>query len=258
MTQYIVISLVSFAGAGLTLFSGFGLGTMLVPVFALFFPIEVAIVLTAMVHFANNFFKLFLFGGNANKDVLIRFGIPSFIAAIIGAYLLSKISHIEPILEYTLFRSIFYISPVKLTIAVLLVFFVLFEVLPSLKKLQFDKKYLPLGGFLSGFFGGLSGNQGALRSAFLMRANLSKEAFVATGVIIACLIDVSRLTIYSKQIISQSLSLNYYLVVTATLSAFAGTFIGNKLLKKVTIKTVHNIVTLLILVFALLLGMGAI
>jgi uncharacterized protein len=256
--QYVLISLISFAGAGLTLFSGFGLGTMLVPVFALFFPIEVAIVLTAMVHFANNFFKLFLLGGMANKAIIVRFGIPSVIAAFIGAYVLSKISHIQPIVEYTLFTSTFYISPVKLTIAVLLSFFVLFEVLPSLKKLEFDKKYLPLGGFLSGFFGGLSGNQGALRSAFLMRANLSKEAFIATGVIIACLIDVSRLTIYSKQIISQSSSLNYYLVITATLSAFAGTFIANKLLKKVAIKTVHTIVTIMILLFAILLGMGII
>ena len=35
--------------------------------------------------------------------------------------------------------------------------------------------------FGSGFFGGLSGMQGALRSAFLARAGLSKEAFVASG-----------------------------------------------------------------------------
>jgi acyl-CoA reductase-like NAD-dependent aldehyde dehydrogenase len=42
--------------------------------------------------------------------------------------------------------------------------------------------YLPVGGLLSGFFGGLSGHQGALRSVFLLRAGLTKESFIATGV----------------------------------------------------------------------------
>ena len=33
----------------------------------------------------------------------------------------------------------------------------------ELSWLEFDRRYLPLGGLLSGFFGGLSGHQGALR-----------------------------------------------------------------------------------------------
>lgn len=48
---------------------------------------------------------------------------------------------------------------------------------------MFPPHWLPLGGLLSGFFGGLSGNQGALRSAFLLKAGLSKEAFIATGTV---------------------------------------------------------------------------
>ncbi|WP_324712199.1 hypothetical protein [Flavobacterium columnare] len=56
--DYIIICIVAFIGAGLTLFSGFGLGTLLLPVFGLFFPIEIAITLTALVHFLNNVFKL--------------------------------------------------------------------------------------------------------------------------------------------------------------------------------------------------------
>jgi len=58
----------------------------------------------------------------------------------------------------------------KATIAVLLLFFAIFELLPRFKHFSFDRKYLPLGGILSGFFGGLSGNQGALRSAFLVKS----------------------------------------------------------------------------------------
>jgi hypothetical protein len=39
---------VAFAVSGLTLFPGFGLGTLLMPAFALFFPIEVAVAATAI------------------------------------------------------------------------------------------------------------------------------------------------------------------------------------------------------------------
>ncbi|OGA86871.1 MAG: hypothetical protein A2Z90_01050 [Burkholderiales bacterium GWA2_64_37] len=50
----------------LTLFSGFGLGTVLVPVFALFFPVPLAIAATAAVHFANNIFKFGLMAKQAD------------------------------------------------------------------------------------------------------------------------------------------------------------------------------------------------
>ena len=57
-------------------------------------------------------------------------------------------------------------------------------------------KYIPLGGALSGFFGGLSGQQGALRSAFLIRTGLNKETFIGTSVVSAVVVDVSRLIVY--------------------------------------------------------------
>ena len=256
MTEYIIICLVALLGSGLTLFSGFGLGTILVPVFALFFPIDIAITLTAIVHFLNNVFKLFLLGKNADKKVILKFGIPSILAAFIGAYLLTYVTKLDPIIKYTLLNKTFYIIPVKLTIGMLLFFFALFDIVPKFTKLQFETKYLALGGLLSGFFGGLSGNQGALRTAFLIRTNLTKEAFIATGVVIACLVDISRLTIYSGQIVRFGNQLNYALIISATLSAFIGAYLGNKLLKKVTVKAIQYFVATMLITFAILLGLG--
>jgi uncharacterized protein len=46
----LVVGIVAFLAGGLTLFSGFGLGTLLMPVIALFFPVEVAVAITAVVH----------------------------------------------------------------------------------------------------------------------------------------------------------------------------------------------------------------
>ena len=58
MLSYAVIGTAAFAVSALTLFSGFGLGTLLMPVFALFFSIPVAVGSTAVVHGANNLFKV--------------------------------------------------------------------------------------------------------------------------------------------------------------------------------------------------------
>src|SRR6187431_3218145 len=97
-----VVSFFAFIAAILTFFSGFGLGTLLTPVFMLFFPVDLAIALTGVVHFFNNIFKLFLVGKNADRQVLIRFGIPAVIAAIAGAWVLLHMIDLNPLFTYTL------------------------------------------------------------------------------------------------------------------------------------------------------------
>jgi len=256
--NYILISIITLIGAALILFSGFGLGTLLMPVFALFFPIEIAISLTAIVHFANNLIKLVLFKKYINWNIALRFGLPSIITAFIGAWLLSALLNYHSIYSYSINNTIFHITIIKLIIAVLLIIFALIDLIPKLSKIDFDKKYLPLGGLLSGFFGGLSGNQGALRAAFLIKSGLSKEAYIATGVIIACMVDITRLSIYSKTILLHINLTQIYILSTAIISAFIGVYFGNKLVKKVTINTLQIIVAIFLLTFSVLLGLGII
>ena len=256
--DYLIICLTAFLGAGLTLFSGFGLGTILLPVFGLFFPIDLAILLTAMVHFMNNMLKIMLFGKNANRNVVLKFGIPAIITAFLGAYILSFLSDLKPIFQYSFFEKSFEISLLKVIIGSLLIIFALFDYIPKFKNLEFDKKYLSLGGILSGFFGGISGHQGALRSAFLIRSGLSKEAFIASGVFIACMVDVSRLSIYIPKIINNEVSLDYKLIIAATLSAFIGVYFGSKLLQKTTINFLQHIVCVTLLLFGILMILGMI
>lgn len=238
------------------MFSGFGLGTILLPVFALFFPVEIAITLTAIVHFLNNLFKLALLGKYANFKTIVAFGIPAIFFAFIGAYTLKHLTGLEPIYNYILFEKQFFIEPLKVIIGLLLIAFALLDIIPKLKNLQFDSKYLPLGGVLSGYFGGLSGHQGALRSAFLIRGNLTKEAFIATGIVIACVIDISRLSVYAKTIIEQKDILNYLLLTAATVAAFLGAYFGNKLIKKVTIESLQKFVALLLIIFSIFFILG--
>jgi uncharacterized protein len=254
--EIVVIGLASLIVSVLTFFSGFGLGTLLMPVFAIFFPVEMAIAMTGVVHLLNNLFKFLLVGRKADWKVILRFGIPAIIGAIIGAWVLLRITNLSPLLQYSLGGKIFFITLVKLIVAVLLVFFILMEVLPGFRRVQFGKDKMIFGGLLSGFFGGLSGIQGALRSAFLMKAGLSKEAFIATGVVIACLVDLSRLSVYFNRFISTGIQENSTLLMVATVAAFAGALLGNLLLKKITFSIIQKVVTVMLFLIAIALGVG--
>lgn len=251
--SFLIICSVALLASALTFFSGFGLGTLLLPAFALFVPIEQAVALTAVVHFLNGLFKLVLVGRFADRTVLWRFGVPAILFALLGAWLLERLSGLPVLHSYSVGTRVLEITAIKLVIGVLLIVFALFELLPTLKRLSFPSRWLPLGGALSGFFGGLSGMQGALRSAFLLRAGLDKQAFIATGVVIACLIDVSRLGVYSSAIIAQRAVIDWTLLGAAVAAAFAGASLGNRFLHKLTLQAVQRCVA--VLLFAVALGL---
>lgn len=256
--EIIIISVTAFLVAILTFFSGFGLGTILTPVFMIFFPVDLAIALTGVVHFFNNLFKLLLVGQQADKQVVIRFGVPAVIAALLGSWLLLNITDLSPLFTYQMFGRTFEVFPVKFIISVLLIIFATIDLIPYFSKLQFGKDKLPIGGALSGFFGGLSGNQGALRSAFLIKAGLSKEAFVATAVVVSTFVDFTRLSVYATRFSKAGLSDNLTLVICATLSAIVGAYIGNKLLKKVTLRFLQVTIAVMLIMISLALGAGLI
>src|SRR5215218_5689708 len=116
----LLICLVAFGASMLTFFSGYGLGTILLPVFSFFFPLETAIAITAVVHLLNNIFKIFLVGKAVDRHVLIRFGIPSMIASFIGAMLLTRLVVISPLLYYEFAGGTYAVEPVKIIVGVIL------------------------------------------------------------------------------------------------------------------------------------------
>jgi uncharacterized membrane protein YfcA len=261
--ELILIGIVSLGTALLTFFSGFGLGTILMPVFALFFPLELAIALTAVVHLLNNLFKITLVWKNIEFKIALLFGVPAMFGAFVGAWLLGKLSASPNLISYVLLEKEIETNVINLVVAALLVSFCVFELNKQLANFSINKKYLPFGGILSGFFGGISGHQGALRSVFLLKAGLSKTGFIATGITIAIAIDVARISVYGSSFLFQNLNTvnngqSIIYVVVACLSAFIGTYFGKTLLKKVTIRNVQVLVSIMLLLFAVLLGLGII
>jgi uncharacterized membrane protein YfcA len=118
--ELVLIGVTALLTSGLTLFSGFGLGTILMPVFALFFPALLAIAATAVVHFANNLFKFGLMARQADWRVVSRFGIPAAVAAIVGASVLSLFDQMPVLGAYTLGGAVFEVTAVKAVIGLLL------------------------------------------------------------------------------------------------------------------------------------------
>ena len=252
--ESLIITLCAFLASLLTFYSGFGLGTILMPVVALFFPLPIAIALTAVVHLLHNLIKTGLLWSAINWKVAVRFGSAAGVAALIGAWILTKLSSLEPIHEYTLFSLHGKISILGLTIGVLLITFATLETVPK----RWQIKNLIVGGMLSGFFGGLSGNQGAFRSVFLVNAIQEKKTFIATNAVIASVVDLLRLTIYSVGFSSLLSSVPNLFLGSAVGGSIAGIILGMFFLPKISMELIQKIIIVMLYLLGLLIGIGLI
>lgn len=259
MTTEILLGVAAFGVAIITLFSGFGLGTLLLPAFALVFPAHAAVAATAVVHGLNNLFKIGLLWRNVDRQVLLRFGLPAVLAAIPGAWLLGLLAGQAPLTQWRWGVLAGVITPVKLALGGLILLFAVLELSRGVGRLRFGHRWLPLGGLLSGFFGGLSGHQGALRAAFLVPLGLPPAVFAATQAAMAVLVDGVRLTVYGASFATLGAGLGdepLRPVVVATFGAFLGSWTGRRLLHKITVPFIQRLTGFLLLLVGTLLAGG--
>lgn len=94
-----------------------------------------------------------------------------------------------------------------------------------------------------------------MRTAFLIKAGLDKEAFIGTGTVAAVVVDIARLLVYGVSFYTaqfRQLDSNIgRLVVVAILAAFLGSFLGARLVKKVTLRTIQLIVGAMLVIVGL-------
>lgn len=232
----LLIAIVAAGASAMTLFSGFGLGTLLLPAFALFLPAPMAVAATGVVHLLNNLFKGVLLGKGTDWPTLIRFGLPAVPAAILGAWLLALLGETPRLFEWSAAGRSFGPTGAGLAVGVVLIVLAALELQRWFQKLRAPAWLMPLGGALTGFLGGLTGQQGALRSIFLLRAGLSPERFIATGVMIAILVDLSRLGTYWLAFRTADLAEREgALVAVGTVAAALGAYVAARHASKVTI-----------------------
>lgn len=257
--ELLLIALAAAAASAATLISGFGLSTALVPVFALYFPLPLAIGAVAVVHLLNSLFKVGIMRSEIDWPVALRFGVPAAAAALLGATLLGALGEAEPLARYSIGATSFQITPLKLVVGGVILALVALELSPRATTLRISPSALPVGGLLSGFFGGLTGNQGVLRSAFLLQLRLSPARFAATGAAGAAFVDLARLAVYgsgaSAAVLESAGPLRDALIV-ATLAAFAGALGGRQLIRVISGALLRRFVAASMLIVATLMVTG--
>ena len=112
-----------------------------------------------------------------------------------------------------------------------------------------------LGGALSGFFGGLVGNQGGIRTAAMLGFEVDKRQFVATTTAVALLIDMARVPVYLALEAAQIAPL-WPTIALATAGVVGGTIFGEQLLARVPERRFRSVVGVLLLLLGLSFFIG--
>lgn len=209
---------------------GFGSSLFFVPIASYFLDFQSVLGVTALFHVSSNLSKIAFFRKGFDKKLLISIGIPAVIFVISGAFI-SK-----------------YINPKTLEIAL-----AIFLIGTSLVFLFFKNLSIKptttnsvIGGSFSGLIAGLLGTGGAIRGLTLAAYNLKMEVFIATSAIIDLAIDTSRSIVYSYNGYVHKHDL--YLIPILLLVSIIGTFIGKKILGRISEAQFKSIVLVLILI----------
>jgi len=107
--------------------------------------------------------------------------VPAVVAALAGAFVLTRLSHLEPLGVYDLLGRRADVTVVKLVIAVVIGVFALLELWPRFEKVSFPPGLLTVGGVLSGSSGALWSPGGACGRRFFLRLRAYQGAVIATG-----------------------------------------------------------------------------
>ena len=189
--------------------------------------------ITALFHLSSNLAKIAFFRKGFDKKLVISIGIPAVLFVIAGAFI-SKFVETE-ILEIALAIFLITVSFGLLTFKNL-----------TLKPTTSNSI---IGGTVSGLIAGMLGTGGAIRGITLAAYNLRMEVFIATSAIIDLAIDSSRSVVYFLNGYVHKHDL--YLIPILLVVSIAGTFIGKKILTRVSEQQFKSIVLFLILIIGL-------
>jgi uncharacterized protein len=252
LVAFIIIFITAFIASVIAFLSGFGFLTLVMPVLALFLPIPLAIAITALAHLIHTIVKLLFTVRFINYHITLRFGLVALLFAIPGTFFLRYISTLEPLYTYHIASVPIHITLLKITVGIILLLVVAME---NRKQLFNAFRTLFPCAAISGFIGGLTGNQGAFRSLFLINQGLDIKTYIATGAAISLIVDVVRLVFYMHLFPTWDLFLPD--VLPALLGSLFGALLGMSLMKKIKIHHIRGLVLTLLYIcgFAFLVGL---
>ena len=205
----------------------------MVPVLGFFYPLPITLLFSGIIHWFGNIWKVALFRSGFNLRLLVLFGVVGLVTSYLGAYI--SLGANEEILLRVL--------------GAFLAGYALFVAFQSKFKIPAGNAMAIFGGGLSGFFAGMFGIGGAIRSAFLSAFDLPKAVFIATAGAIGLLVDSTRIITYFIGGATLPRELWYGLILFIPVS-----FIGARIAKKVVDRIPQNKFRIVIAVFLLVIG----
>lgn len=208
----VAVVIVAFAGGVMTAVAGMGVGSVLVPLLALRLDFKLAIAAAALPHLIATAVRAVRLRKKIDAAVFRYFGLVCVVASFVGAIA-------QPHISTTIVTDVF---------AGLLILAGLGGLTGLSEQTRSGKKAALIGGILSGFFGGIAGEQGGFRTIGLLPFALEKAAFVATSTAVGVLIDVVRVPVYWIEQ-GDKIPSTLTLVAIACVGAVAGVFSGERL-----------------------------
>lgn len=213
--------------------AGFGSSTVFLPLALLFVDFRVALTLVALFHVFGNLGRMAFFKHGLDKNMLLKFGLPSIILTFLGALIVSYLPQ----------------NTLKGILGMFLIVYAAYSLWKEDFRIKAHTVTIAVGGGLSGFLAGLIGTGGALRGAFLTAFGLTKEKYIATAAAIALAVDITRIPVYFAQGFLESKY--YWYIPILFLIAFAGSFAGRQIVKKVPQKQFRKLVLIAILLIGI-------
>ena len=230
----LAILLVSIIAGSVAAVAGFGIGSLLTPVFAIEFPLKLAVAAVAIPHFVATAVRFWMLRQHVDRKLLWSFGIFSAIGGLIGA--LAHRWATSPVLTIIFGAALILAASSELTGAA--------------RKVQLRGAIAWIAGAASGLLGGMVGNQGGIRSAALLGFKTTRESFVATATAVALLVDAARMPVYLWLQGDQLIELAR-LIAVASAGCLIGTFWGRNMLRKMPEPVFRRSVSVLILLLGI-------
>lgn len=212
---------------------GFGSSVFFVSLGQFFYGFQTVLALTGILHVFSNTTKIYLFRKSIDWKLVLWIGVSSIICAIGGAFLTKVVS--------------FTYAKVLLGI-----FLVVLSILLFVKpKARIDPTLTNSisGGALAGFLAGFIGTGGAIRGIVLAAFSLEKNLFVGTSAAIDFGVDFSRMIIYLD---NGFLDTEYlWAIPSLFVGAVLGSYLGKKILDKISQETFRTIILGLILMIGM-------
>src|SRR5688500_12037580 len=221
---YIAVLAAGVAAGGVASVAGFGIGSLLTPIFVTQVATRIAVAAVSIPHVVGTAARWWLLRGQIDRHLLVRFGLTSAAGGLAGALLQARTSS----------------ASLTIVFGSLLLFVAASELTGLSKRMRFRGAAAWIAGALSGLLGGLVGNQGGIRSAAMLGFALSKRSFVATATAVGLVVDGARMPVCLADQYREMWTL-WITIATATVGVVLGTLLGSRVLSRIPDVWFHRV-----------------